>query len=117
MVALPGVSPDLTPTLTLTLTHDSPSAPNRALQVAEVLGAVADGILPLGEQAAEEVLGDALRLLGSKEIKVGCWVHARVGVCLGACRRVQKRHVVSLGPGLPPPPPLQAPCTPHDGGW
>lgn len=39
-------------------------------QVAEVLGAVADGILPLHEAGAEEVLGDALRLLGSKEIKV-----------------------------------------------
>lgn len=41
------------------------------MQVAEVLGAVADGLLPLHEVGAEEVLGDALRLLGSKEIKVG----------------------------------------------
>lgn len=40
-------------------------------QVAEVLGGVADGLLPLQEAGAEEVLGDALRLLGSKEIKVG----------------------------------------------
>lgn len=40
------------------------------LQVQEVLGAVADGVLVLQEPGAEEVLGDALRLLGSKEIKV-----------------------------------------------
>ena len=37
--------------------------------VAEVLGGVVDGMLPLGE--CSEVLGDALRLLGSKEMKVG----------------------------------------------
>ncbi|KAF5842057.1 non-SMC mitotic condensation complex subunit 1-domain-containing protein [Dunaliella salina] len=42
----------------------------QAKLVAEVLGAVADGLLPLHEAGAEEVLGDALRLLGSKEIKV-----------------------------------------------
>lgn len=62
-------------------------------KVAEVLGAVADGLLPLHEAGAEEVLGDALRLLGSKEIKVrvpargarwlcGCgWP----GVCMSSC--------------------------------
>jgi hypothetical protein len=35
-----------------------------------VLGGVADGLLPLETEGVEEVLGDALRLLGSKEIKV-----------------------------------------------
>ena len=34
----------------------------------EVLGGVADGLLPLEE--CEEVLGDALRCLASKDIKV-----------------------------------------------
>lgn len=34
----------------------------------EVLGGVADGLLPLGQ--CEEVLGDALRCLASKDIKV-----------------------------------------------
>ncbi|GFH23396.1 Cnd1 domain-containing protein, partial [Haematococcus lacustris] len=42
----------------------------QAKLVAEVLGAVADGLLPLQEQGAAEVLGDALRLLASKHIKV-----------------------------------------------
>lgn len=37
----------------------------------QVLGGVADGLLPLGEAGVEEVVGDALRLLGSKNIKVG----------------------------------------------
>eukprot|EP00798_Chlamydomonas_sp_ICE-L_P019509 gene19509-26180_t len=41
---------------------------SQAKLVAEVLGGVADGGLPLEE--CSEVLGDALRLLGSKEIKV-----------------------------------------------
>jgi condensin-2 complex subunit D3 len=35
----------------------------------EVLAGVADGLLPLPE--CEEVLGDALRVLAAKEIKVG----------------------------------------------
>ena len=44
----------------------------------EVLGGVADGLLPL--QECEEVLGDALRCLASKDIKVRLmslidWLH------------------------------------------
>ena len=35
-----------------------------------MLGAVADGVLPLNEPGVSEVLGDALHLLGSKDIKV-----------------------------------------------
>lgn len=40
----------------------------QAKLVAEVLGGVADGALPLSE--CEEVLGDALRLLSSREFRV-----------------------------------------------
>lgn len=40
----------------------------------EVLGGVADGLLPL--QDCEEVLGDALRCLASKDIKVLCSLSA-----------------------------------------
>lgn len=37
----------------------------------EVLGGVADGLLPL--EQCEEVLGDALRCLASKDIKVNAF--------------------------------------------
>ncbi len=47
--------------------------------VAEVLGGVVDGQLPLAE--CDEVLGDALRLLASKDMKVG----GALGVSLMAC--------------------------------
>lgn len=36
----------------------------------EVLAACADGVLPLSSCA--EVLGDALRVMASKDVKVGC---------------------------------------------
>lgn len=39
----------------------------------EVLGGVADGLLPL--EQCQEVLGDALRCLASKDIKVVAGIH------------------------------------------
>ena len=45
----------------------------------EVLGGVADGLLPLHQ--CEEVLGDALRCLASKDIKVG-FTHCQAGCTL-----------------------------------
>lgn len=54
----------------------------------EVLGGVADGLLPLEE--CEEVLGDALRCLASKDIKVppSLTISSRShGVRPGACKR------------------------------
>lgn len=49
----------------------------------EVLGGAADGALPLEE--CQEVLGDALRILACKEIKVGA---ERASICQ-SCSVVQ----------------------------
>ena len=56
----------------------------------EVLGGVADGLLPL--EQCEEVLGDALRCLASKDIKVS--THSACTKRFLACSMLQRRVAV-----------------------
>lgn len=64
----------------------------------EVLGGVADGLLPL--QECEEVLGDALRCLASKDIKVGhCAHNSSMNMCeCGAGGFTFCLHAASMTP-------------------
>lgn len=55
--------------LLLRMTSEQKFATAAKLSV-EVLSGVADGQMPLNEASCAEVLGDALRVLGSKEAKV-----------------------------------------------
>ena len=64
----------------------------------EVLGGVADGLLPL--EQCEEVLGDALRCLASKDIKVNTFLTHVYMILSPLATPLPFLH--SLPPSLPP---------------